>query len=313
MVVVVLPMTLFEQLASLTTEEVNPQTTNIDLAQPYDIAKLLNSEDMLVANAVESVLNEVGVAIDTVAQALLSGGRLIYVGAGTSGRLGILDASEMPPTFGTDPDLVVGLIAGGREAAFKSVEGAEDSREYGRDALESISANASDVVCGISASGRTPFVLGALDYAHSVLCKTILISTNPASLVRTFCPSADVLICPVVGPEPICGSTRMKSGTAQKMVLNMISTGAMIRMGKTFGNIMVDVQPTNDKLIERAKSIVMSLTNSSYIVASNLLSKSSGDVKTAVIMGLTNCTYNEAIEQLSKANGVIRRVLEGDN
>ena len=213
---------LFEQLAALQTEAVNPRTVEIDRASAREIVGLLNAEDRLVADAVGAVLDDVAAAVELVHAAFVSGGRLMYMGAGTSGRLGVVDASEMPPTYGTHPDMVQGLIAGGQGAMFHAVEGAEDRPDLAESDLRSLHLAPNDVVCGLTASGRTPYVVGALAYARSVGCPTILISTNAKPLVTTLCPHADVYICPVVGQEPITGSTRMKSGTAQKMVLNMI-------------------------------------------------------------------------------------------
>lgn len=302
-------MTLFEHLATLQTEAINPRTIEIDLASTREVVGMLHAEDRTVADAVELVLDHVATAVDLVASALLEGGRLIYIGAGTSGRLGIVDASEMPPTYGTQPDMVQGLIAGGPNAVFRSVEGAEDSPEAGISALTSLSPlplNSKDVVCGISASGRTPFVLGGLAYANSLGCKTIFVATNPAEAVRQNCPHADVLICPVVGPEPITGSTRMKSGTAQKMVLNMITSAAMVRIGKTYGNVMVDLQLTNEKLQERAKKIVMTLGGVDYEGASQLLIAAKGHVKTALVMAAHSCSRENAEERLHAANGFVR-------
>lgn len=302
-------MTLFEQLASLQTEAINPRTTEIDLASTRDVVAMLHEEDRTVADAVGLTLDDVAAAVDLVATAFEVGGRLLYVGAGTSGRLGVVDASEMPPTYGTQPDMVQGLIAGGQNAMFRSVEGAEDSPEQAAADLMAISPyplTSADVVCGITASGRTPYVLGAIRYAHSLGCPTILVSTNPKDLVRTHCPEAQVLICPVVAPEPITGSTRMKSGTAQKMILNMITTASMVRIGKTYGNVMVDLQLTNEKLVERARKIVMTLGNVDYEGASQLLTAADGHVKTALVMAAHSCSREDAIARLSAANGHVR-------
>lgn len=301
-------MTLFEQLAALSTEAVNPRTTGIDLLSAREIVRLINAEDRLVADAVAAELDYVAAAVDVVSGAFLADGRLIYVGAGTSGRLGVVDASEMPPTFGTHHDMVQGVIAGGREAMFRSQEGAEDREE---DGSESISAmlKPNDVVCGIAASGRTPFVIGAMRYAHDAGHKTMFVSTNHRDSVAAYAPFVDVLICADVGPEAITGSTRMKSGTAQKMILNMITTAAMVRIGKTYGNVMVDLQLTNEKLRERAKRIVMTASGVEYDVAEQLLRDANGRVKTAIVMAALHCAFDEASARLIAADGFVRKAL----
>jgi len=303
-------MTLFEQLATLQTEAINPHTVEIDLAETRDIVEMLWNEDLTVADAVGMVLGEISQAVDMVVAAFQAGGRLIYVGAGTSGRLGVVDASEMPPTYGTPPEMVIGLIAGGAGAVFQSVEGAEDSSEGAVADLSRVNLTPNDVVCGITASGRTPYVVGAVSYANSVGCKTILVSTNPLETVQRACPPADIFICPVVGAEPITGSTRMKSGTAQKMVLNMITTASMVRIGKTYGNVMVDLQLANEKLRERAKRIVITLGNVDYQGATHLLSEANGHVKTALIMAARSCSRKEAEERLASAGGFVRKAVE---
>ncbi len=302
-------MTLFDQLAALRTEEINPSTTEIDLAPTRNLVELLHNEDLMVAAAVGLTLDAVARAVDMAAAAFRRGGRLIYVGAGTSGRLGILDASEMPPTYGTHPDMVQGVIAGGRDAVFRSVEGAEDSPEAGGEALSALGLTPADVVCGITASGRTPFVVGALAAARAMGCGTILVSTNPQATVERLCPNVDVYICPVVGAEPVAGSTRMKSGTAQKMVLNMITTGAMVRIGKTYGNVMVDLHLANEKLRERAKRIVMTFGGVDYDRASALLEESGGHVKTAIVMAARGCPLPEARSRLADAGGFVRSAI----
>lgn len=311
-------MTLFEQLAALTTETVNPRTSEIDAGTAREVVGMLHAEDLTVAQALQPELDHVAAAVEAVADAFRAGGRLIYVGAGTSGRLGIVDASECPPTYGTHPAMVQGLIAGGQGAVFKSVEGAEDDPDGGARALDALpdldgrtrSVGPPDVVCGIAASGRTPFVIGALAEAHSRGCRTVLVSTNPRTVVSTHAPFVDVMICPVVGPEPIAGSTRMKSGTAQKMVLNMITTGAMVRLGKTYGNVMVDLQLTNAKLRERAKRIVMTLGGVDYDRATELLSRADDHVKTAIVMAILSCPREEAERRLARADGFIRHAIQ---
>jgi N-acetylmuramic acid 6-phosphate etherase len=290
-------MTLFEQLAALTTEAINPGTSQIDVAGTREVVQMLNDQDKSVALAVEGELDHIAQAVDLIVDRLIRGGRLIYVGAGTSGRLGIVDASEMPPTYGTDPDMVV----------------AEDSRDEGRQALIDLSASELDVVCGISASGRTPFVLGALEYAHTISSGTVFVSTNARSTVQQYAPKAQVLICPLVGPEPITGSTRMKSGTAQKMVLNMLTTASMVKLGKTYGNVMVDLQLTNEKLQERAKRIITTIAHVSYERAEQLLSAANGHVKTALVMASHSCSREEALERLKRANGIVRIAMESES
>ena len=303
-------MTLFEQLAALATESVNLKTAQIDVASTREIVGLLNEQDATVASAVAAELDYIAQAVDMIADRLASGGRLIYVGAGTSGRLGVVDASEMPPTYGTDPELVQGVIAGGQGAMFRSVEGAEDSREAGKQALMDLSMQPGDVVCGISASGRTPFVLGSLEYARERGCGTIFLSTNSREIVKTYAPSVGVLICPEVGPEPITGSTRMKSGTAQKMVLNMLTTATMVKLGKTYGNVMVDLQLTNQKLHERAKRIIMTITGLDYDHAAQILQDAGGHVKSALVMHAHGCSREEALKRLERANGIVRTAME---
>lgn len=305
-------MTLFEQLATLTTEEVNPRTLDIDRADARGIVGMLHAEDMAISGAVAAELDHVAEAVELVSDAMRRGGRLIYVGAGTSGRLGILDASEMPPTYGTDPTLVHGIIAGGQAAVFRSVEGAEDSSGAGAHALDEVAVGELDVVCGISASGRTPFVTGALEHALAKGAKTIFLSTNPRHVVSRYVPNVHVLICPVVGPEPIAGSTRMKSGTAQKMVLNMITTAAMVRLGKTYGNVMVDLQLTNEKLRVRASRIIMSICGVGHDQAAKLIESAGGHVKTALVMHAHSCSREEAVERLHAANGIVRNAMENN-
>jgi len=303
------PMTLFEQLAALSTEAVNPHTSEIDLLSAREIVALINAEDRLVADAVALELDNVAAAVELVSAAFRAGGRLIYVGAGTSGRLGVVDASEMPPTFGTDPEMVQGVIAGGRDAMFKSQEGAEDREESGAEVMREM-LKAHDVVCGIAASGRTPFVVGAMREAHTRGHATVFVSTNAREHVEQHAGFVDVLICANVGPEAITGSTRMKSGTAQKMILNMITTASMVRIGKTYGNVMVDLQLTNEKLRERAKRIVMNASDVSYEEAERLLSEANGHVKTAIVMAALHCTLAEATEHLNRADGFVRKALE---
>lgn len=295
---------LFEQLRKLDTEQRNPRTREIDLADPLEIARLISAEDQMVAEQVGENLEPIARAIWYTAVALQKGGRLIYAGAGTSGRLGVLDAVECPPTFGTDPSQVIGLMAGGREAMFVAQEGAEDHESNGREALREVNLESRDVVCGIAASGRTPYVHGALKEAAETGCKTLFVTTVPAEQITI---GVDVLISVPVGPEVIMGSTRMKSATAQKMVLNMISTGAMIRLGKTYENVMVDLMLSNEKLKERAKRIIMMFGEVDYERAGELLQESDGHVKTALLMALGELSRTDAKELLEQHDGFIRK------
>lgn len=300
--------TLFDHLALLDTEQRNPATMHIDLCSPEEIARIINEQDMGVADAVRLKLPVIARAIEITADAFMSGGCLFYAGSGTSGRLGILDAAECPPTFGTPPEMVVGLIAGGKDAVFRAKEGAEDSMDAGADDFLKMEPTGNDVVCGLAASGRTPYVAGVLKAARETGCKTLLVCCVPASQLK---PGfhADVIIDVPVGPEVIMGSTRMKSATAQKMVCNMISTGAMIRLGKVFENVMVDLQLTNQKLVERAKRIIMMFSGAGYETAGELLDKSDGHVKTALLMALGGLTADASRELLASCDGFVRRAL----
>lgn len=297
---------LFDQLNKLDTEQRNESTSAIDLADSAEIVRLINEEDKKVADQVEQRLPEIARAVDVISKAMKKGGRLIYAGAGTSGRLGILDAAECPPTFGTDPGEVVGLIAGGKEAMFEAQEGAEDYEQNGRDALEEVNIHKDDVVCGIAASGRTPYVHGALKKAKEEGCPTIFVTTVPGEQITI---EVNILIDVPVGPEVIMGSTRMKSATAQKMILNMLTTGAMIRRGKVYENVMVDLQLSNEKLHERSKRILMMFTGVDYRKASDLLDAAGGHVKTGLLMALTDIARDEAKSKLEEHDGFIRRAL----
>lgn len=300
---------LFDQLAGLLTEQRNPSTMDIDSQPTFDILKTINTQDKLVPLAVERELPHIAAAVEIIVDALKSGGRLIYVGAGTSGRLGVLDAVECPPTFGTSPDMITGLIAGGKEAMFRSVEGAEDSTEHVGADLAGLNPKAGDVVCGIAASRRTPYVVTAIERARAFGARTIYITTNPRS---EFDIDVDVAICPEVGPEVIMGSTRMKSGTAQKLVLNMLTTASMIRLGKVYENMMVDLQLTNQKLVERAKRIIMIATGTSYEQAAEVLERAGGHVKTAIVMVTLGVEAAVARKKLETANGFVREALKPD-
>jgi N-acetylmuramic acid 6-phosphate etherase len=301
---------LFKEISSLPTEQKNERTRNIDLASTVEILEMINAEDMLVPVAVQKEIPNIAKAVDAVTEAFKSGGRLFYFGAGTSGRLGIVDASECPPTYGTPYDMVQGVIAGGHEAVFRAQEGAEDLPENGASEVIKRNIKPPDIVCGIAASGRTPFVKGALDQAKKSGCTTIIISTSPREKLIELGINADIYICPIVGPEVIAGSTRMKSGTAQKLVLNMITTASMVRLGKTYENVMVDLQLTNAKLKERAKRILMEIAGVGYDEASATLEKSGGHVKTAIVMLLANVEANEARKMLQDADGFIRKALK---
>ncbi len=299
---------LFDQIANLATEQRNPATMNIDCAPIEEVLSLINSEDHLVAPAVREELPYIAEAVRIIVDAFKNGGRLFYVGAGTSGRLGIVDASECPPTFGTSPDMVQGLIAGGPDAVFQSKEGAEDDPQNGVRALQDAGVGAADVVCGIAASSRTPYVVGAIEYARTLGCKTLFLTTNPRA---DFDLDVDVAICPVVGPEAIMGSTRMKSGTAQKLVLNMLTTASMLQLGKVYENMMIDLQMTNKKLVERSKRIVMTVTGISYREASVVLGKAGGHVKTALVMVLADVGAPEAKDRLTASDGFVRTAITG--
>ncbi|GCE19273.1 N-acetylmuramic acid 6-phosphate etherase [Dictyobacter kobayashii] len=294
-------------ISALATETSNPATTDIDRMSPLEIVQALNAEDAKVARAVELVLPAIAQAIEAIAKRMRQGGRLIYIGAGTSGRLGILDASECPPTFGTAPDQIVGLIAGGPIATANAVEDAEDSPVAGQAELEQLRLSSTDTVVGIAASGRTPYVLGAIEYARSQHALTIGIVCNQASPLEQ---QVDIPIIPLVGPEAITGSTRLKSGTAQKMVLNMLSTGTMVLLGKTYGNAMVDVIATNYKLEQRASSIVQRATGLDREQATALLRATNGETKTAIVVGRLHVSPEVAREQLAAHDHILRTTLE---
>ncbi len=302
---------LFSEIQQLATEQRNPRSAQIDTASVREILEIMNAEDQLVAEAVHTQLDQIEEAVGIIESAFRQGGRLFYAGAGTSGRLGILDASECPPTFGTKPDMVQGIIAGGLPAVFQSQEGAEDLEEGGRQALIEAGVRPLDVVCGIAASRRTPFVVGAVKYAKSLGCKTLFITCTPRSAFNL--DVVDVPICAVVGPEVIMGSTRMKSGTAQKLILNMLTTASMIRLGKVYENMMVDLQMTNAKLVERSKRTVMTVTGLDYGAASNLLNEAGGHVKTALVIHLAGVSLKEALERLDRADGFVRLAVQNQS
>lgn len=306
---------LFQQLGMLSTEHRNKAANNIDNLSTEKILKVINTQDHLIADAVKKEIASITKAVNIIINAFKNGGRLIYVGAGTSGRLGVLDAAEIPPTFGTEPELVQAIIAGGKKAVFKSQEGSEDKYSEAVRALKKLNINKKDVVCGIAASFRTPFVASALEYAKTNHIKTILITTNPKSILKqknfsSIRKNIDVAICPHVGAEVIMGSTRMKSGTAQKLVLNMLTTATMIRLGKVYGNMMVDLKMNSKKLEERAKRILMIVTGVDYQKADKTLHKADGHVKTAIVMIIKGVEKNKARQLLKKANGFVRYAIK---
>ncbi|MFO8029383.1 MAG: N-acetylmuramic acid 6-phosphate etherase [Cyclonatronaceae bacterium] len=300
---------LYNQLKELETEQRNPETMHVDLADPLEIVRLMNEQDKKVAEFVSTRKEQIAQAVGYAHEALAQGGRLIYTGAGTSGRLGVLDAAECPPTFGTRPEQVVGLIAGGREAMFVAQEGSEDLPEHGERDIAQLNVTDKDVVCGLAASGRTPYVLGTLDEAKRRGARTVMVCCVVAERVKLE-QKPDVMIDIPVGPEVIMGSTRLKSATAQKMVCNMISTGAMIRLGKVYENVMVDLMLTNKKLVERSRRIITMFTDVDYDEASRLMKESGGKVKVALLMGLASIDKEEAEKKLEEHNGFIRAALQ---
>ncbi|HDZ9225651.1 N-acetylmuramic acid 6-phosphate etherase [Vibrio cholerae] len=298
---------LIAALSHLVSEGRNPDTMDIDLLSSQEIVERLNQQDKQVPLAVEAVLPQIAQAVDKITAAFKQGGRLIYLGAGTSGRLGVLDASECPPTFGVSDQMVIGLIAGGKEAMFTAQEGAEDNATLGAHDLQQIDFSSKDVLVGIAASGRTPYVIGALEYANDLGATTIALSCNPDSPIAEI---AQIAISPVVGPEALTGSTRLKSGTAQKLVLNMLTTASMIRLGKSYQNLMVDVRATNRKLIARAVRVVMQATDCQREEAEALLKESHNNAKLAILMHLTGMNYEQATAKLSQSDGFLRRAME---
>jgi N-acetylmuramic acid 6-phosphate etherase len=298
--------TLFDRLVGLSTESLNPRSERLDSLEPLDILTLINDEDTRVPAAVRAVLPAIERAVALVVTALGSGGRLIYVGAGTSGRLGVLDAAECPPTFGTDPSRIVGRIAGGADALTRAVEGAEDREADGRAAIDELGVGPADVVLGIAASWRTPYTVAAVSRARERGARTVYLTTNPPEKVEI---PVDVIIAPEVGPEVLMGSTRMKSGTAQKLVLNMITTASMVRLGKTYRNMMVDLMASSDKLRERSKRVLMLATGISYEEATSRLREADGSVKRAVVLTLSHATRAEVDSALLESGGQVRAAL----
>lgn len=293
-------------LAKLTTESRNPRTMNLDEMSPLQLVSVMNQEDLYVVSAVKAVLPQVATAVQWAKETLEAGGRLIYFGAGTSGRLGVLDAVECPPTFGVSSDVVVGLIAGGERAFVRAVEGAEDDPELCKKELLAINLKESDLAVGLAASGRTPYVIGGLRYAKEIGCRTVAIACNKDSAIGK---EADLAIEPTPGPEVLTGSTRLKAGTAQKMILNMISTGSMVGIGKAYQNLMVDVQQTNNKLVVRAQNITMAATGCTRDEAAAALHEANGSAKVAIVMLLTKVSAKEAQNQLDAVQGHVRDAL----
>jgi N-acetylmuramic acid 6-phosphate etherase len=294
-------------MTRMTTEARNPASERIDTLSPLEIVRLMNAEDARVAEAVGREGEPIARAVEIIADRIRSGGRLIYVGAGTSGRLGVLDASECPPTFSTPPEMVVGLIAGGYGALTRAIEGAEDHPEAAVEDLQKIKFSAADVLVGIATSGRTPYVIGGLQYSREIGAFAIGLACNDGSALAG---AADLMITPVVGPEVISGSTRLKAGTATKLVLNMLTTGAMVLLGKTYGNLMVDLKATNTKLVIRTRRIVAELTGLTEADAEAQLARCGGELKTAVVAYRHGMSAEEARRRLAEAGGQLRVALE---
>ncbi len=295
------------EINQLTTEKRNPNTMHLDQMSVGQVLELMNKEDQQVPEAIAEALGQIEAAVETIIQSLKAGGRLIYFGAGTSGRLGVLDAAECVPTFGVSPDLVVGLIAGGDKAMVEAVEGAEDSLTLAEEDFKKLKLNANDTVVGIAASGRTPYVIGGLQYAQSIGAKTVSIACNKETKISVYAQIPIEVDC---GPEILTGSTRLKAGTAQKLILNMLSTVSMIGIGKVYQNLMVDVQATNEKLEERSKRIIMAATECSYEEAASYFEAANHKVKVAIVMILTNLDATEASRKINAANGFVNQVLQ---
>lgn len=300
---------LYKKLQSLVTEKQNPESFGLDMMSTEEILRVINNQDKTVPFIVEKEIPYIAQAVEIVVNAIKNGGRLIYIGAGTSGRLGVLDASEIPPTFGAPPTLIRGIIAGGYKALVEAQEGAEDKKEDGARDLMALDFTEKDVACGISASRITPYVVGAIEQARKIGAKTIYVTCNHRDQLEV---DVDVAICPVVGPEVIMGSTRMKAGTAQKLVLNMITTTTMVRLGKVYNNMMVDLQMNSKKLEERSKRTVIMVTGVDYETAEKVLKEAGGHVKTALVMILKGVDKKEAQRRLKLADGFVRKAIEGD-
>ena len=294
-------------MATLTTEQRNPNSMEVDALSVREILELINNEDKLVAEAVNKEIVNIELAVNYVVEALREGGRLIYAGAGTSGRLGILDATEIPPTFSADPNMVQGIIAGGMDALVRSIEGAEDYPDNGKKDIMEKNVTDKDVVFGIATSGRTPYVLGALEKSKELGAKTIFLSCNKVDETGIY---ADLIITPIVGPEVVTGSTRMKAGTATKLVLNMVTTTAMIKLGKVYGNLMVDLKAVNNKLVDRACRILNTVTGIELDAAKKLLTEAENNLKVAIVMQLGELDREQAISKLDEVNGVVRNAVD---
>ena len=295
------------EINQLTTEKRNPNTMHLDQMSVGQVLELMNKEDQQVPEVIAEALGQIEAAVETIIQSLKAGGRLIYFGAGTSGRLGVLDAAECVPTFGVSPDLVVGLIAGGDKAMVEAVEGAEDSLTLAEEDFKKLNLNANDTVVGIAASGRTPYVIGGLQYAQSIGAKTVSIACNKEAKISGYAQIPIEVDC---GPEILTGSTRLKAGTAQKLILNMLSTVSMIGIGKVYQNLMVDVQATNEKLEERSKRIIMAATECTYEDATSYFEAANQNVKVAIVMILTNLDATEASQKITAANGFVNQVIK---
>ncbi|MDE3932810.1 N-acetylmuramic acid 6-phosphate etherase [Glaesserella parasuis] len=295
---------LLKTLGQLITEQRNPNSMQIDTLSAYEIVQIINNEDKQVPLVIEKILPQIAQAVEKIVEAFQQGGRLVYIGAGTSGRLGVLDASECPPTFGVSPEMVKGIIAGGERALRHPIEGAEDNKEAGKQDLQAVEFSQKDVLVGIAASGRTPYVLGALAYAKQLGATTVSIASNPNSAMSQI---ADIVIDTVVGAEVLTGSSRMKSGTAQKLVLNMLTTASMILIGKCYQNLMVDVQASNQKLVARAIRIVMQATECSREIAETTLVLAENNAKLAIMMILADLDKDGAEQLLSQQQGKISR------
>lgn len=305
-IVVLINFVIIMNIESLTSEQRNQLSTNLDQLTSIELVNLFNQEDQKVAQAISAELPAIAQAIDLIAAAFKKQGRLIYIGAGTSGRLGVLDASECPPTFGVESDLVQGIIAGGQAAMFSAQEGAEDNEDAAVQDLQGIELTHQDIVVGVAASGRTPYVISSLNYANNLGCHTIAISCNTNAPISTL---ATIAITPIVGPEVLTGSSRMKAGTAQKLVLNMLSTGAMVRIGKVYQNLMVDVKASNEKLVTRSENIIMEVTGVNRPRAQTLLTQAHQHVKTAILMELNDIDYDTATKTLTKQQGFLRQAI----
>ncbi|RZN57063.1 N-acetylmuramic acid 6-phosphate etherase [Avibacterium paragallinarum] len=300
---------LLNQLSQLSTEQRNPNSMNLDELSALEIVQLMNAEDKNVPLAIEKCLPQIATAVEKIVQAFQQGGRLVYIGAGTSGRLGVLDASECPPTFGVSPEMVKGIIAGGERALRHPIEGAEDNPQSAVENLQEIDFNTKDILVGIAASGRTPYVLGGLDYAKSLGATTVAIASNANSPMTQV---ADIAITPVVGAEVLTGSSRLKSGTAQKLVLNMLTTASFVLMGKCYQNLMVDVQASNQKLVARATRIVMQATDCTAEQAQRALTTAQNNAKVAILMLLADLDYPSAVQLLSENKGRLQGALKSN-